>query len=288
VRLALGTAQFGSAYGIGNRHGPVSDNEAADIVRYARDRGMDTLDTAVAYGDSESRLGEIGVETWRIVSKLPAVPDDCRDVTGWARATARESLQRLRVKRLDGLLLHRPRQLLEQRGEHIYLALQQLRREGLTRGIGISIYDPAELDELPGGYQFDLVQAPFNVIDRRLADSGWLARLYRRGVEIHVRSVFLQGVLLLGTEERPAWFARWDALWTAWDQWLGETDVRALQACLGFVLSFPEISRVIVGVDRLEHIESIMGAVETPVPQPPCEVQSNDADLINPSRWAVQ
>lgn len=149
MKLALGTAQLGLNYGIANRQGQVSVDEAEEaILRHAQSSGMDTLDTAMAYGDSEQRLGVIGVAGWHVVSKLPAIPDACPDVFRWVATSVQESLQRLQVTSLYGLLLHRPEQLLARDGERLYLALQQLKDDGVVGKIGVSIYDPSELDAL--------------------------------------------------------------------------------------------------------------------------------------------
>ncbi len=284
-RLALGTAQFGLKYGVANISGQVSPNEATVILQQAQAAGIDTLDTAIAYGESEQRLGNIGIEGWQVVSKLPAMPDDCKDVAGWVRETVRGSLQRLSLDGLYGLLLHRPQQLLESRGEDLYAALVELKDRGLVRKIGISIYDPGELGLLWPRFQLDLVQAPFNILDRRLEASGWLARLHQAEAEVHVRSIFLQGLLLIEAGRRPEKFNRWQLLWNRWDQWLNDQALTPVQACLGFVMSRPEINRIVVGVDNLRQLQEILVAAEMRVPTPPTAIMSEDLNLINPSRW---
>ncbi len=249
--------------------------------------GMDMLDTAVAYGDSEERLGAIGILDWRVVSKLPAVPPDCDDIDKWVSNAVDASLRRLRTKRLFALLLHRPQQLLEPEGDRLYGALQDLKRSGRVQKIGISIYDPTELDALCSRYTLDVVQSPLNIFDRRLAESGWLARLSRCGAELHVRSIFLQGLLLIARRERPKSFDRWSSLWARWDEWLAHHGLTPLQACLRYALSFDEISRVIVGVEGLGQLKAIVQEARGPLPALPDDLRCDDADLINPSRWPV-
>lgn len=288
LRIALGTVQFGQRYGIANRQGQVSREEAAAIVHGARAAGVDTLDTAVDYGDSESRLGEIGVTGWRVISKLPPLPDICPDVAGWVRQTVADSLARLKIKRLGGLLLHRPQQLLGPQGESLHSALVALRDQGLVETIGVSIYDPAELDAIWHIFKPELVQAPFNVLDRRLRTSGWLARMHRGGVEVHVRSVFLQGLLLMDAARRPPGFNRWQPLWDQWHRWLADKGLTPLQACAGFALSQYEVSRVVVGVDSLKQLEEILGLSRAATPEPPPALASEDSDLVNPSRWVLE
>ncbi len=285
MKLALGTVQFGLNYGIANQQGQITNNEARAIINHAAVRGINTLDTDIAYGDSEQRLGEIGIENWRVVSKLMAVPDGCRNMIEWVENSVKESLQRLKVKSLYGLLLHRPLQLLEQDGDKLYHALQQLKYDGLVQKIGISIYDPATLDALFKNYRFDIVQSPLNIFDRRLVDTGWLSRLAQQGTEVHVRSVFLQGLLLMIPRDRPQQFNRFSTLWNQWDGWLNDTGLTPLQACICFALMFQQISNVIIGVDNLSQLKEILQAAEAPIPHIPGELQSNDQYLINPSRW---
>ena len=285
MKLALGTVQFGLNYGVANQHGQTSQDEARSILGHARSNGMDMLDTAIAYGESEERLGEIGIQDWHVVSKLPVVPETCGDVSRWVKDTLGKSFQRLKVKSLYGLLLHQPQQLLGQDGERLYQAMQQLKRDGFVQKIGISIYDPAELDVLCSRYQFDIVQAPFNIMDRRLIDSGWLSRMPERGIELHVRSVFLQGLLLMPLNDRPERFNRWASRWSKLESWLTQSGLTPVQACLRYAVSFSEINKVIIGVDSLNHLDEILQSTVGPVPQVPRELQVHDVDLLNPTCW---
>jgi aryl-alcohol dehydrogenase-like predicted oxidoreductase len=284
-RLAIGTVQFGQSYGVANQRGQVPVSEAGAILAYARDCGIDTLDTAVGYGDSERRLGEIGVEGWRIVSKLPAVPP-LDDPYHWALDATRATLQRLGVNSLHGILLHRPQQLLEAGGQCIYDALQKLKADGVIRKVGVSIYEPSELDVLTSAYQLDMVQAPFNILDRRLIDSGWMSRMSAQGIELHVRSIFLQGLLLMEPGRRPEKFSRWSDLFERWDRWLESSGMTAIQACIRYVFTFQEIDRVVVGVDELSQLKDIVEGFHGSLPAVPAELSCADSDLINPARWA--
>lgn len=284
-RLALGTVQFGLPYGISNVGGQIAQDDVGAILGHARALGIDTLDTAIGYGDSENRLGQAGVERWRVVSKLPAVPETVTDIAAWGHESVAGSLDRLKLSRLYGLLLHRPQQLLGPAGDALYTELVALRDQGKVEKIGVSIYGPDELDTLCSRFEFDLVQAPFNIVDRRLATSGWLGRLREAGTEVHVRSVFLQGLLLIPAANRPSAFGRWQPLWDRWDRWLDEQALTPVQACLGFALAHPEVDRVIVGVDSLGQLREIAMSAVAPRSAPPVELISEDLDLLNPSRW---
>ncbi len=283
--MAIGTAQFGLDYGIANPQGQLPLSEARRVIEAASRAGIDTLDTAIAYGTSEKCLGGIGVDGWKIVSKLPSFPSENRDTSRWIHGAVTGSLQRLGVNRLYGLLLHRPVQLLELGGNDLYKELLQIRDEGLVAKIGVSIYDPAELTDLTQKYAFDIIQAPCSIIDRRLIDTGWLSRLARQGVEVHVRSVFLQGLLLMTPHARPEQFQPWRSLWETWTQWLSAEGLTAVQACLRYVLTFSEISKVIVGVDNAVQLNEILDACEGKIPNPPDCLNSRDTRLLNPTNW---
>jgi aryl-alcohol dehydrogenase-like predicted oxidoreductase len=285
-RLALGTVQFGLPYGIANRVGQVNRDEVAEILDHAHVAGVDTLDTAIGYGDSEVVLGEAGVGQWRIISKLPEIPEACMDIASWVQEEVTASLKRLKISKLGGLLLHRPEQLLGSQGDALYRALVDIRGQGRVEKIGVSVYSPDELDAFWSRYQFDLVQAPCNILDRRLISSGWLDRLRQAGVEVHTRSVFLQGLLLMDADHRPEKFNRWRSLWDEWYRWLADHKLTPLQACMGFVVSQPEIDRIVVGVDSLEQLREILNSIGATKIMPPDNLMSEDQDLIIPSRWA--
>ncbi|MCG3770539.1 MAG: hypothetical protein JW384_01689 [Nitrosomonadaceae bacterium] len=286
MRLALGTAQFGLPYGIANQAGQVTRSAAKAMLDLGAANGIDTLDTAMAYGESEACLGEVGTRGFKLVTKLPAVPDDCDDVRGWVQAQVAASMARLGVRVVYGLLLHRPNQLLAGHGKALYQALQGLKEAGLVQKMGVSVYAPSELAELIPRYRFDLIQAPLNLMDRRFHVTGWLQRLKDEEIEVHSRSAFLQGLLLMPQATRPAKFASWSELWRTWHEWLSRHNVCALQACLAFPLSFPEIDCVVVGADSVSQLEEIISAATSAASVDFPDLHCESENLINPARWS--
>jgi len=286
MKIALGTVQFGLNYGIANQTGRVQFEDAQNILQVAATHGIDTLDTAIAYGDSENTLGQAGMCNWKVVTKLSAMPVNCGDIAGWVESQIEGSLTRLGIHQLHGVLLHRPEQLLGETGSQLFQALQVIKAKGLAKKIGISIYAPEELDTLMTEMDFDLVQAPLNILDRSLIESGWASRLKARGVELHVRSAFLQGLLLMSADQRPAKFARWQSVWTVWERWIGETGLTPLQACSAYVLGVDDVDRVIVGVDSVKQLNEILDASQLALPNLPNWPQAIDSTLINPSQWS--
>ncbi len=285
MRLALGTAQFGRPYGIANQVGQVTRSAAKAMLGLAATHGIDTLDTAIAYGESEMCLGEIGTQGFKLVTKLPAAPDGCDDVKGWVQGQVAASLARLGVNAVYGLLLHRPEQLLKSGGKALFHALQGVKDTGQVQKVGVSVYAPSELEELIPQYRLDLIQAPFNLVDRRVQATGWLRRLKDEGIEIHTRSAFLQGLLLMPQATRPVKFSLWSDLWRTWHEWLLRHNVTAVQACLAFPLSFTDIDRVIVGADSVSQLEQIVSATTGVAPIDLPDLHSEAENLINPARW---
>jgi len=284
-RLAIGTAQFGLSYGIANQVGKVSQTEAKEILKLASNSGIKILDTAIAYGDSEKSLGNLGIQNFQLVTKLPIVPIDCQDVGVWVKEQVRSSFSRLGIKDIYGLLLHQSNQLLGSYGKDLYRELNLLKESGKVKKIGISIYSPFELEALKDKYDFDLVQAPFNIIDQRLHSSGWLSRLKNKGVEVHTRSVFLQGLLLMEQAHIPNKFLKWSDLWYKWHNWLDDYEGTATEACLSLPLSFPEIDKVIVGVDNSKQLLQILNSAKNLNTKSLPDLQCSNEGLINPANW---
>lgn len=287
TRLTLGTAQFGMNYGVANQTGKVPASEVKVMLKMAELHGIDTLDTAIAYGESEQRLGEFGTQSFKLVSKLPSMPNACIDVDAWVQQEFQASLSRLNRKSIYGFLLHSSEQLLGPNGIELYQALQSLKRRGQVQKIGVSIYSPAELDALTPKYAFDLVQAPFNLVDQRIYYTGWMNRLADEGVEIHTRSAFLQGLLLMANTHLPKKFSPWSGLWRTWQRWLADRGCSAVEACLAFPLSFPAIARVVVGADSAKQLEQILTASKVLNPAEYPSIRCDDENLIDPTRWAT-
>lgn len=286
-RLALGTVQFGMPYGVANAQGQVTLEQVTSMLNAARTAGIDTLDTAIAYGDAETVLGRIGVSGFRLISKVPALREPVGTVDDWVLAQVEASLTRLRVPRLGGLLLHAPDDLLGPHGIELARGMQRVRDAGLVERIGMSVYSPEQLAALINHLPLEILQIPANVFDRRFTDSGWLDRLTAHGVEVHARSAFLQGLLLMPIERVPSKFTPFRPLIERWHAWLSDevAGTSPVQACLGHVASYTGIARIVVGADSLAQFQDIIAATATAPHQVPATLASPSTLLINPSQW---
>lgn len=287
MKLAVGTVQFGLDYGVSNNRGRVPDDEIREIATIARKSNITMVDTAIDYGGSESALGRSWLEGFDIVTKIGSVDRSIPDIASWIHDQIQGSLNRLNTKSLYGVLLHKPADLLGKNGRLIYDALFELKTQGYLQNIGISIYDPAELDHLIPRFDFDIVQAPMNLFDRRLCESGWLEKLKELDTQVHIRSVFLQGLLLMEPSTRPDYFNSWSSEFSKYDHWLSASNYSALEACLGFIAQNELVDKMIVGIASAEQLVEVVNAMAKEFVETPTGMAIGDQNLIDPSWWGI-
>jgi aryl-alcohol dehydrogenase-like predicted oxidoreductase len=276
-KLGLGTVQFGQAYGVSNRSGQVPKKEAAAILERAAKAGVRLLDTAANYGEAENILASLDTSAFRIVTKTINLTHGLDGVI----ARARQSAQSLKA---DTLLVHAANDLRGEDGEALWNALRQLKSEGIFRKIGISAYvadDPAALAER---FRPDVMQVPFSLLDQRLLMNGTLAGLQALGVEVHARSLFLQGLLFM--EELPAKLRHAGAHLARARKTLADANVTPLAAALDFVLMQPEIAFGLVGVTSGQELDEIIAAAGQPLPSLDwASFALKDEIVLTPSLW---
>ena len=285
-KIVLGTVQLGLDYGVANSGGQIKSNEAEKIIQLSNQAGITKLDTAAVYGNSEEVLGRIGVDKFDVITKVPKHPAGTEDVKKWVSDKVNASLLSLKTESIYAVMLHDTSILSTGDGELYWKALSDLRKDGVIDKIGYSIYGPKELDLYYEKFQPDIVQAPYSILDRRLKESGWLNKLNDDSIEVHVRSVFLQGLLLMSEKQRPQYFNRWQELWKKWDQWLLSENISALEAALSFVVNDQEIDNIVIGVDSAQQMQEILTA-STKDEVIRTELSSSDMALLNPSRWVL-
>jgi aryl-alcohol dehydrogenase-like predicted oxidoreductase len=259
-RLALGTAQFGLPYGLGDSPRRLERGVARDILAAAWESGIDMLDTAAVYGDAEKVIGELRPAGARfaVVSKTPRLglasigPAEIRSV----QQAVRRSISLLGVNALDALLVHHAPDLLAKGGAGLFRALEELRDEGIIRRLGVSVYDAATLKSVLDGYPVAIVQLPINVLDQRFLADGTLAQLARGGIEVHARSVFLQGVLLIEPGQLPERFANIRGQVRRIQSDAARAGMSPLAAALEFVAGCPGIARVVIGVNSAAQLRT--------------------------------
>ena len=283
MQLALGTVQFGLDYGVSNQAGRCPPDEVGRILASARRYGIDLLDTAPAYGSAETTLSPFlrNSGPFRIVTKTP------RPAAGAVRASFDASLQRLDQTKVYGLLVHDTDEFLGPAGSEIERSMQALKETGRVAKIGVSVYTGEQIDGVLARFTPDLVQLPISVLDQRLRRSGALRRLKDRGVEIHARSVFLQGLLLMAPDNLPRHLAGAAPIVTRFQSAARAAGLSPVAGALAFTHRVAEIDYVVAGVCSAQEFEEVAeaAAAARAADLPWDEFAVQDETLINPSLW---
>jgi aryl-alcohol dehydrogenase-like predicted oxidoreductase len=288
MNIILGTAQFGLDYGVSNLGGQVELEEVAKIISRCGELGIRHFDTARAYGNSESVLGGILKREVCITTKIPPrLSNDMTD-SDWIMINLNQSLSSLRRSHIDELLFHRSSDLLACDSLEVNGILANLKRGGLIRKVGVSLYEFDDIEYLLSNYDIDIIQAPFNIIDRRLVSDGWLEFFKKRGIRVDVRSAFLQGLLLMHSSLRHHYFKRWDSIFEK----LGKLrtsypEFSKIDLCLQFLKQYSLIDNLVIGAQSEIELVEVVNSFRRPcnINFPDCS--SRDVDLINPSRWEL-
>lgn len=287
-KIAIGTAQFGLNYGISNTLGQTKVEDAIAIISTAKKNKIDTIDTAMAYGSSEETLGNCPTSNLKIVTKLPEIPSHLsnKEIREWILKKTKISLSKLKKDSTYAILLHRPEQLKTEIGSTIYNVLDEIKQNGLTRKIGISTYNPTEIISISNYYKIDIAQTPFNIIDQRLINDNILKKIKDIGIEVHVRSIFLQGLLLLENNKHPKEFSKWKDIFITLQEINNEKKYSPIEACLNFVIKEDLIDKIVVGINSLSQINQILDTnIINNLPKYD-QVSCQDETLINPALWS--
>ena len=284
--LILGTAQFGSAYGVVNSRGQVSLAEIAEILTLARQSGVDRIDTAPAYGEAEQMLRRCGVGDFKVITKIPALEQagHC-NFNSAVIDIARRSCGNLDCDRLHGLLLHSASDLTGSDGDKVYAGLKAAKQAGLVEQIGVSVYSAGEIETIVRRYPVDIVQLPLSVLDQRLCE--WLPRLADRGVAVHVRSIFLQGLLLCSEDKVPNGLAPLAPAIAAFRRRAENLGMQAIEAAVAFVRDLPHINGIVVGVTGASEFRALLGAFSVKATFDADGLAVTKPDLIDPRRWVI-
>lgn len=273
-KLVLGTVQFGVQYGV-NSAGRPSKDAVKDILAAAVKGGIDTLDTSSAYGNSEEILGECATneEGFKIVSKYPKGEIPVGEMFNG-------SLNRLKVDKLYGYLLHHFE--VYKNNPKVWEEFVALKESGKVQKIGFSLYTPEELQFiLDNKSPFDLIQVPFNIFDKKFLPL--MKEVHDKGVEIHVRSTFLQGLFFKDRDALPEKLKPMKKYLLQLDEFSKQSGLSISEIALNYNLQNPYIDGVLIGVDNVTQLQTNLASVKnTPVD---IEIEVKEQELLNPVNW---
>lgn len=300
-KIMLGTAQFGMADGIANRSGKPNDAEISSILETATKAGINYLNTGRTYGDSESKIGLLlpfaAKFTVKIATKLlpmDNLPDDAteREIKSTLNSSIYGSCRDLRRDTIDILLFNRSADIYRWNGAALSLMEDHI-AQGVVHALGVSVYSPDEAVKCLAEKWITHLQIPFNLLDSRWVDGNFLEVLFRRpDVSVHVRSVFLQGLLINPGEIWPSWFGRGPEFVRRIEELANEFGRKGVaDLCLAYVRSFPWVATLALGVETKAQLDELLSIVCEPplTKEQALKVRASFSDipprLLDPSQW---
>lgn len=292
INFAIGTAQFGQDYGICNDRGAVEGDNATSIVKTALDNNIHIFDTASMYGDSETVLGKAlpSNQTTRIITKYYV---DENDIDGLLQ-NLEESQTRLGKNNIDGILIHNADVLKGKNGQKIWDTLKQTKEENNVHKIGVSVYTPDDFTTLTNQYDIDLVQAPCNLLDQRFLSDAVQSVKKEKNIELHARSLFLQGLLLQELDALPEQFKEKREHFLKTQKYTRTHNLSSLELCLLFAQWAQENSSIdhfVIGVDSGSHLQEIVKVVQDLAKHEKIShndiktFETDDLSVIDPRQW---
>ena len=280
-KLILGTVQFGLFYGINNTTGKVPKSDVSEILAGAKANGISILDTSYAYGDSEIVLGELleKEDFFKIISKLPRTIEKPKSIF-------EETIKRLKKNKLYGYLVHHFDYFRE--NPSIWMDIKSLQQDGWIEKTGFSLYHPSELEYLfLQNIDFNIVQIPYNILDKTFEP--YLKELKHRNIEVHTRSVFLQGLFFKPADALPEKLKPLKPYLVAMSDFCQQHNITIEELALNGVVHHPDIDGVLVGVDNMIQLQKNIKSIWMKVPEQVSEFIDNlavkEKELLNPVNW---
>lgn len=282
MKLALGTVKFGTNYGLINKK-KIYLKEIKKISKFINSKinNINLIDTAFSYGKSHKIIGRVKLNKLKIVTKIRFLS---KNKINYFNKNIDNLLKDLRVNKIYGLLFHDVKDAIN---KSYFNLLLDLKKKKIIKKIGVSIYSPNDLKIILKLWKPDIVQVPFNIFDQRLVKSGYLDLLKKLKIEIHVRSCFLQGLLVNYDRNKKKFkkFQKWNDLLESWSGWCRNNNISKIEACLQFIKNYKKIDYLVVGFDDLKQLKEIFyifGKKEIKITN---KFYSSDLKLIDPRKW---
>ncbi len=285
-KLILGTVQMGLNYGVNNNFGKISIEESHQILLKAYSSGINTLDTAEAYGNAHKIIGIFHKNNpdykFNIVTKVP------HNIESYPiEIKVKEYLEVLEVNCLDVLMFHSFDSFKNNQGE--FVKLLELKFKGLINHIGVSVYTNDQIEYLLDKDYITVVQLPFNLLDNYSVRGDLLEELKLKGKIIHTRSAFLQGLLFKKTSDENKIVQKLQYELEILNQIVVQSNCSMGELALSYCLFQKNIDNVIIGVDSEDHLNTNMKASTYKIKEDTIQkinsIKTKDLDLLNPSLW---
>ncbi|MBU3142324.1 aldo/keto reductase [Clostridium sp. CF012] len=293
-KLTLGTVQMGLDYGINNKLGKIQMEECHKILDFAYENGILSFDTAKAYGNSETIIGDWiksrnpkGIFVSTKISSINKNNVHADKLEQFIKREIEDSLKKLNITSIDNIYLHDCADIQLYNVKLMYI-LRELKEKKVIKNIGISVYEPKEVIEVLD-YGFDIIQIPTNVFDLRFITSDLLKKMKSYDIQIFSRSAFLQGLFFMNEDDVPNSIAECKKYLKLLKNLCKRQNITAETLALGFLKNIKEIDSILIGVNSLEQLESNLNSYRSPteiVNEDIIKCFNNVSDkIIDPRKW---
>jgi aryl-alcohol dehydrogenase-like predicted oxidoreductase len=286
MKLVIGSAQIGMNYGLFNNK-KINYKEFKKIEKLVLKTKINFIDTAINYGNSENIIGKSKLKNLNIITKIKLPLKKNIHIKDWIYKEIKKSLKKLKIKKIYGVMIHDYKDLLGRYGKEYLFALQQLKRKKIIKKIGISVYESREIKKIWNFWKPDLIQVPFNLLDNRIFDSGWVNILKKYKVKIFARSIFLQGLLI---NEASSFILNKNhkVILNKFKNWCHKNNISLLEGCMHFVKQFKKIDYLVVGFNNYKQLVEIIDVFKKKQISIPNIFSTNLINLIDPRRWNLK
>ena len=277
-RIVIGSANFSQKYGADLIK--LNHRENRKILNLAKNNGIYEIDTAKAYIKNKGIFSNID-KKFKFSTKIIS---DSRWVSlEFCQKQLEDHFKNLNTNKIETLFFHDIKILFTKKGTKIFKNLEILKKKKFFKKIGISIYDTNCLNYINLNYNLDAVQCPYNILDKRIITTGWYDKLKNQGIETHVRSIFLQGLLVNKLLYKKNYFKKWKKLFINWFQSLENDNISPIDYCLSDLMNY-DFDKIIIGINNSENLKEIIN-FKTVTKNKMINFNISDTKLIDPRNW---
>jgi aryl-alcohol dehydrogenase-like predicted oxidoreductase len=282
MKLVLGSVQLGKNYGLVNGK-KIKRADISKIINLVLKSKISFIDTSANYGNSEKIIGNSRLNRLNIITKFK-LPNKKIDISNWVERNILFSLKKLNVNMIYGLLVHDVNDVLKKSGKSYLNCLLNLKKIGIVKKIGLSVYSPEDLNIVWKFWKPDIVQVPFNILDNRFLVSNWFKKLKKNNIKIFVRSCFLKGLLISDCDLIKK-FKKHKKILDKFSLWCLDNNLSKIKASLHFVKKYKMIDYLVIGFNSYGQLKEIIKIFNQPLVKIPTLFRCNKLSLIDPRRW---
>jgi aryl-alcohol dehydrogenase-like predicted oxidoreductase len=279
MKLAIGTANFGEKYGLTHKKNNLKDIKK--VFKFAKLKRINLIDTSINYRFSHINIGKFNNHNARIVTKIKF---DKKDISYDSfRRIFLGTLNDLKIKKIHGILFHDPKILKKKEGKKFLNFLKRLKKEGLVKKIGISIYSANDINFDKTNWKPDIIQFPLNIFDTRVVESNLFKKI--KNCELHARSCFLQGSLINNKFRLNKKLIKFKRDFINFDKWTKKAKINKIDACIHFIKKFKKIDYLIVGFDNYDQFIKIYDSFSKKTINITKSFDKKNLKLLDPRLW---